>query len=516
MRWYVRCTIGGGPRSTKRAAARGRRGSGRANDMLSRTIRPAVSALVLLAFAACVTNPATGRREFSLMSEEQEIELGKQFDGEVRREMGLYEDPELQRYVSGIGMRLAQASERPQLPWHFAVVDEPAINAFALPGGYIYLTRGILPFLHDEAQLAGVLGHEIGHVTARHSAQRYTQVTTAGVGVTLLSIFVPEARPLQGLTETALGLMFLRYGREDELQADRLGVDYTSRTGWDPAGVGGMLHTLARLEEADGSRRGVPNWLSTHPAPADRVQQVQAYIAQVDRPVGTKGTSDPAEFLRRIDGLVFGDSPRQGIVRGHMFLHPDLRLSIAFPQGWEMQNSPSQVVASAPDRGRHMLLQLVPKPSGTIEQVARGSMAQAGFQHIGGQRTQINGLDAYVGTYRGTMQNLGTVSTLAAHIVHDRNVYVLAGLAPPDRFQAAEGEFAASIRSFRSLSAQEAAGIRPNRVDVYTVRQGDSWEAIAKGPGAGLMRPSTLAIMNNYEPNQPPRTGDRIKIIVEG
>ena len=197
--------------------------------------------------------------------------------------MGVYNDPELQRYVEGIAMRLARASERPNLPWHFAVVDEPAINAFALPGGYIYVTRGILPFLRNEAELAGVLGHEIGHVTARHSAQQYTKATSAGVGITLLSIFVPEARPFQGLTETALGVLFLKYGREDELQADELGVRYTAATGWNPAGVAGMLRTLARLDEADGSRRGVPNWMSTHPAPADRVEKIQAMVETVPR-----------------------------------------------------------------------------------------------------------------------------------------------------------------------------------------------------------------------------------------
>jgi predicted Zn-dependent protease len=151
-------------------------------------------------------------------------------------------------------MKLAKASERPNLPWSFAVVDQPAINAFALPGGFIYLTRGILPFLDDEAQLAGVLGHEIGHVTARHSAQQYTKATSAGIGVTLLSIFVPEARPLQGVTETALGLLFLKYGRDDELEADRLGVRYTAETGWNPQGVAGMLQTLARLDERQPAR----------------------------------------------------------------------------------------------------------------------------------------------------------------------------------------------------------------------------------------------------------------------
>src|SRR5918995_6769639 len=201
----------------------------------------ALVAILALLVSACATNPATGKREFSLMSEAQEVQLGQEMDVQVRREMGLYDDAALQRYVQDVGLRLARASERPNLPWHFAVVDEPAINAFALPGGYIYLTRGILPFLDTEAELAGVLGHEIGHVTARHSAQQYTKATTAGVGVQLLSIFVPEARPLQNITETALGVMFLKHGRDDELQADGLGVQYAARTGWDPAGVAGML-----------------------------------------------------------------------------------------------------------------------------------------------------------------------------------------------------------------------------------------------------------------------------------
>ncbi len=486
--------------------------------MLPRALKPAVSAVVLLAIAACSTNPASGKREFSLMSEAQEIEIGKQMDGEIRREMGVYDDPDLQRYVEAVGMRLAKASERPTLPWHFAVVDEPAINAFALPGGYIYLTRGILPFLDNEAELAGVLGHEIGHVTARHSAQQYTKATTAGIGVTLLSIFVPEAAPLQGLTETALGVMFLKYGRDDEVEADRLGVEYTASTGWNPEGVGGMLRTLARLDEANGSRRGVPNWLSTHPAPADRVEKVQAYIAQSARPVGTTGTTDEAEFLRQVDGMVFGDSPSQGIVRGNAFLHPDLRLSIMFPRGWDIQNTKSQVTAKAPEQNEFMVLQLVPNASGSIDQVARGTMANAGFQQVNGDRAQVNGLDAYVGTYQGQLQGLGNVVTLAAHIVHDRNVYLFAGLAPPNGFRSAERQFAESIRSFRELSRQDAATIRPNRVDIYTVRSGDTWESIAKRTGgeAAVLKASTLAIMNNYEPSQQPRPGDRVKIVVEG
>jgi predicted Zn-dependent protease len=466
--------------------------------------------------AACATNPATGKKEISLMSEAQEISLGQQMDGEVRREMGVYNDPALQKYVEGVGMRLARASQRPELPWHFTVVDEPAVNAFALPGGYIYVTRGILPFLHDETQLAGVLGHEIGHVTARHSAQQYTKATSAGIGLALLGIFVPESRPLQGAAETALGVLFLKHGRDDEVQADQLGVDYTAKTGWNPAGVAGMLTTLSRLDEASGSNRGVPNWLSTHPAPADRVTQVHAYIQKAAIPVGTSGAADTTAFLRHVDGIVFGDSPSDGIVRGSQFLHPDLRLALSFPKGWEVQNSASQVMAKAPDRDNYMLLQLVPNPSGTVDQIAQSGMANAGFRQLNGQRSQINGMDAYVGTYQGSLQGLGNVVTSAAHIVHEKNVYLLAGLAPPNQFDSAQREFAASIRSFKALSREEAAQIRPNRVDVYTVRSGDTWQSIAQRTGDGTLKPSTLAIMNNYEPSQQPRAGDRIKVVVTG
>ena len=474
-----------------------------------------LSVIAAASVLACATNPATGQKEFSLMSEAQEIQIGQENDAQIRREMGVYDDPGLQEYVSTIGLRLARASERPNLPWHFTVLDEPAVNAFALPGGYIYVTRGILAFLNTEDQLAGVLGHEIGHVTARHSAQQYTKATSAGVGLTLLSIFVPEARPLQGAAETALGVLFLKHGRDDERQADRLGVQYTAKTGWDPAGVAGMLNTLARLDEASGSRRGVPNWLATHPAPAERVSEVKQYVQEQGIAVGTTGNAGNQQtFLRQVDGIIFGDSPSDGIVRGSQFLHPDLRLALSFPKGWEIQNSASQVMAKAPDRDNYMLLQLVPNAQGSVEQIAQGGMANSGFRQLNGQRSQINGLEAYLGLYQGNLEGLGNVGMLAAHIVHERNVYVFAGLAPPNQFDAAQREFETAIRSFRPLSREEAAGIRPNRIDVYTVRGGDTWQSIAERTGDTTVTASTLAIMNNYDPNQPPRTGDRIKVVV--
>jgi predicted Zn-dependent protease len=385
-------------------------------SVLALQVIPVCAALTLL---ACATNPATGERQFSLMSEAQEIQIGREVDEQIRAELGVYDNPALQRYVDGIGQRLARASERPQLPWQFAVVDEAAVNAFALPGGFIYLTRGILAFLHDEDQLAGVLGHEIGHVTARHSAQQYTKQTTAGVGLALLGIFVPEARPFQGLAETAAGLLLLKYGRDDERQADRLGVQYTASTGYDPAGVAGMLRTLARLDEAAGDRRGIPNWLSTHPAPADRVEEVQQFVREAKASPAATPAERRNEYLRQVDGIVFGDSPRQGFVRGSRFLHPELRFAIAFPDRWDVRNSPQQVTATPREQQNlAMVLQLAGKATGSVEQVARATMANAGFQHATGQRGRMNGLDAYVGIYQGTMQGIGDAGVLAAHIVH--------------------------------------------------------------------------------------------------
>jgi predicted Zn-dependent protease len=468
---------------------------------------------------ACATNPATGKSEFSLMSEAQEIQLGQQSDAEVRNEMGVYNDPELQRYVESVGMKLARASERPNLPWHFTVVDSPAVNAFALPGGYIYITRGIMPFLQDEAQLAGVLGHEVGHVTARHSAQQYTKATSAGVGLTLLNIFVPESRPFGGLAESGLGLLFLKYGRDDEKQADKLGVTYAARSGWDPAGVAGMLNTLSRLDEAAGSRKGVPNWLSTHPAAAERVQDVQASIQQAEATLPGKPVVDEAQYLTRIDGLLYGDNPKEGVVRGNQFLHPELRFAMTFPQGWEIQNTKTQVAAKAPDRDNYLLLQLVPGASGSrsqsIEDVAVRSMTNAGFRLLRGDRSRINGNDAYVAMWQGAMEGLGTVVAHTAHIAQGSTVYLLAGLAPANQFQAADREFVSTFQSFRQLSTSEAENVRPNRVDLYTVRGNETWQAIAARTG-GVVKPATLAIMNDSEPNQPPRPGERIKVVVEG
>lgn len=503
----------------ERDTPRGRRGRSRYPHALIAT----AAGLLLLA-GACATNPVTGEREFVLMSEAQELSLGQQADGEIQRDMGVYDDPVLQEYVQEVGLSLAEVSHRPDLPWQFTVVDSPAVNAFALPGGYIYLTRGIMAYLGDEAELAGVLGHEIGHVTARHAVQAYTRAGGAQLGLVLGQVFVPQMRAnpygLPGLGDaagTGLGLLFLKFGRDDEMQADRLGAEYASDGGWHPQGVADMLSTLGRIGEAS-DRRGTPNWLSTHPEPEARVGEVTPAVDELlaERD-DTALRVNREDYLDRIEGLLFGDNPEDGILRGNEFLHPPLRFALEFPEGWEVQNSATVVMATQPGQELFMLLQLAENTrGGDLQRIAEEEMESAGYRLRSGGEADINGLDAFLGTYSGQVDDIGEVVARVAHIRHDRDVYVLGGLGPADAFLRVEGDVNASIRSFRPLSREEAERIFPNEIALYVARAGDTWQSIAQRDGEEIVTARTLAVMNGYPVNEQPRTGDRLKVVVPG
>ncbi len=476
-----------------------------------------VAALLAFVVVGCATNPVTGRREFVMMSEAQEIAMGQEADAQVREQMGVYDDPELQAYVSEIGHEMAALSHRPDLPWSFAVVDSPIVNAFAIPGGYIYLTRGIMAYLGDEADLAGVLGHEIGHVTARHSVQAYTRATGAQLGLVAGSVFSPAARALGGLAESGLGVLFLRYGRDAELQSDRLGAEYAVQSGWDPTGVRDMLSTLGRLRGDGGS--GIPSWLSTHPEPDVRVGRIDPVLDELSQQASFDNLRvNRAGYLDRLDGMLYGENPDQGIVRGSEFLHPVLRFALRFPEGWDVINMPTQVVAQQPGEEVFMVLQLVENTdSGSLEQLAIGNMRESGFAVESGGDTRINGLTAYIGTFAGEDAQEGAQARVrAAFIQHDGTIYLLGGMTEASAYNRAETAFNEAIRSFRPMDASEAESIRPNRLRFYTVRQGDTWQSIAQGVGPEIVPPETLAVMNGFPVNEQPRPGDRVKVVQAG
>jgi predicted Zn-dependent protease len=471
-----------------------------------------IAILVSLAATACATNPVSGKRELAFISEADEIQLGRELDNEVRREMSVYQNAELGKYVEEIGMQLAKQSQRPRLDWHFTILDSPAVNAFALPGGYIYVTRGLLAFMDNEAQLAGVLGHEVGHVAARHAVQHHARSTGTSIGLTIASIFVPAMRPFTDLAAGGLGTLFLKFNRDDELQADALGTEYIAAGGWDPSQVPAVLTTLARIDELS-DRNGTPNWLATHPQPESRVTRIAPAVQKVR--TGDKGwTVEHDAYLSRIDGLIYGDNPEDGIVRGNLFLHPGLNFAIEFPVGWDITNSDEDVVAQEPGNKVFLVLRSVREPQAkSVEQVAERHMKGAGYRPTEGTVTTINGLEAFVGTYQGSASGIGKVMARGAHIEHGRTTYFVGGIASPEMYPKLADQFNNTIRSFRALSRDEADRVEPNLIALYTARQGDTWQSIAERAGKGLVKASTLAIMNSHAVDDQPKPGERLKIV---
>jgi predicted Zn-dependent protease len=312
-----------------------------------------------------------------------------------------------------------------------------------------------------------------------------------------------------------MGLLFLKYGRDDELQADSLGVRYAAAGGWDPEGVPGMLATLGRLDEAAGDRKGVPNFLSTHPDPLSRVNEIQPAVRLAKG--GDRGfVTDRDALLRRVDGLIFGDNPEQGVVRGAAFIHPPLRFRLDFPTGWQIANSAQQVVSKAPNADVYEILQVVPEPQGAnVQEIGVASMQKAGLALVRGARATISGLDAHVGEYQGMIEGLGEVRSRATHVRHGDNVYMIAGLAPPAAFAQFDAAFTTSQRSFRAINASEADAIKPSRVALYTARNGDTWVSLAARAN-GALTPAALAAMNQSTVDTPPQAGSRIKVVVAG
>jgi predicted Zn-dependent protease len=431
--------------------------------------RHVASGLMAAALAAsagsCATNPVTGERQLSLISEAQETEMGQQASQEVEASIGLVEDAGLQSYVSRVGTALAARSERPQLPWRFGVVDDPTPNAFALPGGFIYVTRGLMTLMESEAELATVLGHEIGHVTARHSVTMLSRAQLAQLGLGIGMVLVPELQGLGNLAGTGLQLLFLKYGRDAEHQADELGFRYALGQAYDVREMADVFRTLERASQAEG-QSPLPTWLSTHPYPAERIQRTNERIAAL-QPPPTGGTVRRAEYLNEIDGVVYGENPRNGFFRGTTFLHPDLRFRLDFPQGWRTQNLPQAVMAGSPQQDAAIQLTLA---QGTPESAAREFLGQQGIQSTAPRSRSVNGLPAVSAQFRAQTEQ-GMLEGIALFVAHGGNTYMLLGFTPSQRFGAYQGALEQSLGSFAVLTDPQALNVRPNRVTIVRTQQ---------------------------------------------
>ncbi len=463
--------------------------------------------VALLVAAGCATNPATGARQLVLISEAQELSMGREADQSIVASMGLDVDTARQRYVQELGARLARRSERPGLPWTFRVLDDPVVNAFALPGGYIYVTRGILAHLDSEAELAAVLGHEIGHVTARHSVTRLSTQQLTQLGLAVGVVLQPGLERYAGLAAQGLGLLFLKFSRDDERQADDLGLRYLRRTQYDPREMSGVYVMLDRVGRSGGGDR-LPDWLSTHPNPVDRRQRIERAVAGLP-PDSLGSVVNRAPYLWRLDGLVYGENPREGFFRGPEFNHPDLRFRLTFPAGWKTANQRQAVLAMSPSEDALVQLSLASESS--PEAAARAFFGQQGVSGLPG-RSQIHGLPAAGGSFTAAGDQ-GTLAGTVAFVAYDGRVFRILGYASQGRWPAYAPAAERTIGSFDRLADPAALAVEPLRLDLVALPRALSLDEFAQRYPS-TVPPATLALLNNVEPGARFDAGDLVKRVV--
>ena len=472
-------------------------------------MRLLITCLAFSLLAGCAQNPVTGKTDFVMMSESEEIAVGRKYDEQVvNKQYKVYESKALQDYVDRIGQKLAKQSHRPNLQYRFTVLDTPEINAFALPGGYVYITRGILAYLNSEAELAAVVGHEIGHVTARHGVRQQSAAQAANIGLTIASIFVPEigTRVGQDLANILGGALLSGYGREHELEADRLGAQYLARTDYDPQAIIRVLRTLknqelkdAELAKLEGREpRRYSGLFATHPDNDTRLQEV---VGEADKLASATPFEGRAEFLAATDGLIFNDNTDKGVVRNNRFYHPDMGFALQFPDAWQVHNLPDMLVAIGPRGEARLQMKMDPKPSGAPLEYSRrlaGNDAQI-------QPLEVNGLS-------GALIDLP--DSIAAVIYLNKQAFVLQGLGKTRQNLGAHREtIISSMRSFHALTAEERKMAKPLRIRVITARQGDIYARLAQDSPLGKSGESYLRLINAQYPDGEPQAGRPIKIV---
>lgn len=472
----------------------------------------ALAAAVLL--AACAVNPATGERQFTgLLPSGQEAELGASEHPKVVAQFGgAYKDPELTALVGRVGARLAAVTERPQGPWTFTVLDSDVVNAFALPGGYVYLTRGLLALAEDEAEVAGVMAHEMGHVTGRHTAERMSQSTvagvlTAGLGAVLGSPVLAQALNLG--SEAALA----GYSRGQELEADGLGVRYLAAAGYDPRAMASFLETMRRFDQYQSQVAGREgsgfDFFATHPRTEERVQQA-ADLAGKQTPGAGERPVQP--YLAAIDGVVWGDSPEQGLVRGRAFVHPVLGFRFEVPEGYTLLNGTQQVIGRG-GAGTALIFDTAPA-GGTADPAEHISGTWAAGAPLSGlESVTINGMPAATAVTSGrTDEGAVDVRLVAIRMAPDR-FDRFTFVAPEDGLSRVDAQFRQIASSFRRITAQEAAGFRPRRVQVVTAGPNDTPATMAARMAQEPRGEDLFRIINDLPPGTPLPAGRPVKIV---
>ncbi len=475
--------------------------------------RLTLAAFSVLGLTHCAQNPVSGDRDFVLISEQQEIRMGEQAHRDVLKEYAALDNPALQAYVDAVGQNLARHSHRPALNWHFTVVDSPDVNAFALPGGYVYVTRGIMAYLDSEAELAGVIGHEIGHVTARHGVRQQSATTAAGVGAILGSILVPGLNNQGGasLLQTLAQAWTAGYGREHELESDRLGAEYLARAGYDPQAMVKVIGVLKNqelfaVEQAKRDGRTPQTYhgtFATHPDNDTRLKQVVGEAAKYSVTHPRDGRDD---YLLKMDGVFFGDSPEQGVIRDNALLHEKLGLAVRFPRGWRVRNRPDRVSAVNPAGDAMIELLPGPKNDRLLETLQKGLKLDAGARYDSGS---LGGYPAAfaAGAQQGRPVLVGAVAFGGAQ-------YLIAGMAKDKAaYERERAALRGAINSFHAITPAERNMAKPYTLRTITLPPGATLASLARQSPLGVDAEAQLRLMNGLYPAGEPVPGQRLKIV---
>jgi len=479
---------------------------------MKRFIQPIGFILILMMAESCAKNPVTGKRDLMLMSESQEIAMGKQSDPDIIKFFGLYDDKNLQKFIDDKGQQMAAISHRKNLKYEFKIVDSPVVNAFAVPGGYVYFTRGIMAHFNNEAEFAGVLGHEIGHITARHSAKQYSNAMAAQIGLTAGVILAPEFAQYADLAQTGVGLLFLKFGRDAESQSDKLGVEYSTKINYDAQEMAGFFQTLDRLSTQSGGEE-VPDFLSTHPNPADREEKVAKLADEWKRKVKSSSLKvNRNSYLKMIDGIVYGEDPKQGFIEQNVFYHPVLKFQFDIPQQWAVQNTPEQVQMAAQDNKAIMVLTLA--PGGSLEAAADGILKNYQLKLVESRKGNVNGqsIIAMVADQASEEQSL---RTLIYVIQNGKNIYAMIGVTSLPMFENYVSTFKSSMESFKTLTDPGKINKQPERIRIKTVQQDGTLAQALKHYGTSDKRMEEVSILNGMNVTDKVDKGMVIKIIDE-
>lgn len=471
----------------------------------------------------CSTNPATGDQSFTaFMSAKDEARVGAEEHPKLLKEFGgSYDDQALKAYVRHVGKKLAAVSEFPNLPWRFTVLNDPQVNAFALPGGYVYMTRGLLALAGNEAEIAGVLAHEIGHVTARHTAQRYSTGMATKLGLTGLGILgsvfgVPTG--VGRIISTGAQIALQQYSQAQEMEADMLGLRYMARIGYDPTAMTSFLKKMrahAELEARQKGKEGVPhNIMSTHPRNQDRVNQA-VELAKSKMPVRPVTNAD--DYLNRIDGIIFGDDLSQGVVSGRVFKHPELGIIFKVPPEFSVFNSRRKVTAFGPNQARIVFDMANSKEASKIRNLI-DYLKNVWGKNLNLQDPEfieINGMRAATGRARAFI--LGQSRELRLVVVQEKSdrIYRLIFMAAPSDMQKFSEEFRRSTYSFRRLTKTEARAIQPLRLKVIIARTGDTVANVATKFPIPRFQREWFRLLNDKKRGQQITPGERIKVVTE-